>query len=157
MDLTFSSKSQEFELDGSVKGTKVVLSNDEGAIYPVLLEADKIGLTNTELEELALNVIYQKNFRDKYENEKFGELNEKIAKYEELIKTMKLSMEESDKMLQLATATLNELIGNMYPDEGATGGGTDEGTTDEGTEGGTDEGTTNGATEGATDETVKEN
>lgn len=126
MDLTFSSKSQEFELDGSVKGTKVVLSNDEGAIYPVLLEADKIDLTNTELEKLALDVIYQKNFRDKYENEKFRELNEKIAKYEDLINTMKLSMAESDKILQLATATLNELIGHMYPDEGTTEGTTDE-------------------------------
>nr|DAJ03152.1 MAG TPA: Protein of unknown function (DUF1366) [Caudoviricetes sp.] len=126
MDLTFSSKSQEFELDGSVKGTKVVLTNDEGAIYPVMLEPDKIDLTNTELEKLALDVIYQKNFRDKYENEKFRELNEKIAKYEELINTMKLSMAESDKMLQLATATLNELIGHMYPDEGTTEGTTDE-------------------------------
>lgn len=133
MDLTFSSKSQEFELDGSVKGTKVVLSNDDGAIYPVLLEADKIDLTNTELEQLALNVIYQKNFRDKYENEKFRELNEKIAKYEELITKMKLSMEQSDKMVQLATATLNELINKMYPDGGATDGAT-EGTTDETTE-----------------------
>ena len=130
MDLTFSSKSQEFELDGSVKGTKVVLSNDEGAIYPVLLEPDKIDLTNTELEELALDIIYQKNFRDKYENEKFRELNEKIAKYEELITKMKLSMEQSDKMVQLATATLNELINKMYPDGGATDGAT-EGTTDE--------------------------
>lgn len=133
MDLTFSSKSQEFELDGSVKGTKVVLSNDEGAIYPVLLEPDKIDLTNTELEQLALNVIYQKNFRDKYENEKFKELNDKIAKYEELITKMKLSMEQSDKMVQLATATLNELINKMYPDGGATDGAT-EGTTDETTE-----------------------
>lgn len=129
MDLTFCSKSQEFELDGSVKGTKVVLSNDEGAIYPVLLEPDKIDLTNTELEKLALDVIYQKNFRDKYENEKFKELNDKIAKYEELINKMKQSMVESDKMLQLATATLNELIGHMYPDEGTTEGS--EGTTDE--------------------------
>ena len=135
MDLTFSSKSQEFELDGSVKGTKVVLSNDDGAIYPVLLEADKIDLTNTELEELALDIIYQKNFRDKYENEKFRELNEKIAKYEELITKMQLSMEQSDKMVQLATATLNELINKMYPDGGAT----------------------DGATEGTTDETTKEN
>lgn len=133
MDLTFSSKSQEFELDGSVKGTKVVLSNDEGAIYPVMLEPDKIDLTNTELGKLALDVIYQKNFRDKYENEKFKELNDKIAKYEELITKMKLSMEQSDKMVQLATATLNELINKMYPDRGATDGAA-EGTTDETTE-----------------------
>ncbi len=133
MKLKFSSKSQEFELDGSVKGTKVILTNDEGAIYPVMLEADKIDLTNTELEKLALDVIYQKNFRDKYENEKFKELNDKIAKYEELITKMKLSMEQSDKMVQLATATLNELINKMYPDGGATDGAT-EGTTDETTE-----------------------
>lgn len=83
MDLTFSSKSQEFELDGSVKGTKVVLSNDEGAIYPVMLEPDKIDLTNTELEKLALDVIYQKNFRDKYENEKFAEMQAGLAKQKE--------------------------------------------------------------------------
>ena len=144
MDLKFTSKLQEFDIDGSVKGTRVVLSNDDGAIYRVTLEPDKIELSNSELEELALNIIYQKNFRDKYENEKFGELNEKIAKYEELINTMKLSMEESDKMLQLATATLNELIGHMYPDEGTTDGGTDEETTDD-------------ATESTTGETVKEN
>lgn len=135
MDLTFCSKSQEFELDGSVKGTKVVLSNDEGAIYPVLLEPDKIDLTNTELEKLALDMIYQKNFRDKYENEKFKELNDKIAKYEELTAKMNQSLEQSDKMVKLATATLNDLIAKMYPDEG----------------------TTDGTTEGATDETTKEN
>lgn len=133
MKLKFSSKSQEFETDGTVKGTKVVLSNDEGAIYPVMLPADKISLSNSELEKLALDVIYQKNFRDKYENEKFKELNDKIAKYEELITKMKLSMEQSDKMVQLATATLNELINKMYPDGGATDGAT-EGTTDETTE-----------------------
>lgn len=133
MKLKFGSKSQEFAVDGTVTGTKVILTNDEGAIYPVMLSADKISLSNSELEELALDVIYQKNFRDKYENEKFRELNEKIAKYEELITKMKLSMEQSDKMVQLATATLNELINKMYPDGGATDGAT-EGTTDETTE-----------------------
>lgn len=135
MDLTFSSKSQEFELDGSVKGTKVVLSNDEGAIYPVLLDPDKISLTNTELEKLALDVIYQKNFPQRAENEKFDALNDKIAKYEELTAKMNQSLEQSDKMVKLATATLNDLIAKMYPDEGST----------------------DGATEGATDETTKEN
>ena len=143
MDLKFTSKLQEFDIDGSVKGTRVVLSNDDGAIYPVTLEPDKIELSNSELEELALSIIYQKNFRDKYENEKFKEFNEKIANYEELINTMKLSMEESDKMLQLATATLNELIGHMYPDEGTSNDAT--------------EGTTDGVTEGTTDETTQEN
>lgn len=147
MDLTFTSKLQEFDLDGTVKGTRVVLSNDEGAIYPVSLEPDKIELSNSELEELALNIIYQKNFRDKYENEKFKEFNDKIANYEELINKMNQSMAESDKMLQLATATLNELISNMYPDEGGTGGTTED----------TTDGVSGVATDGATDETTKEN
>ena len=116
MKLKFGSKSQEFAVDGTVTGTKVTLVNDEGAIYPVLLEPDKIGLTNTELEKLALNVIYQKNFREKYENEKFAE--------------MQAAIDKSEKMTRLATATLNELINKMYPDEGTTNGAT-EGTTDE--------------------------
>lgn len=100
MDLTFSSKSQEFELDGSVKGTKVVMSNDEGAIYPVMLEPDKIDLTNTELEKLALDVIYQKNFRDKYENEKFAEMQAGLAKQKE--------------SSEIAQATLLDVVTQLY-------------------------------------------
>lgn len=130
MKLKFGSKSQEFAVDGTVTGTKVILTNDEGAIYPVMLPADKISLSNVELEELALNVIYQKNFRDKYENEKFNEIGEKIAKYDEMIEKMQAAIDKSEKMTQLATATLNELINKMYPDEGTTNGAT-EGTTDE--------------------------
>lgn len=100
MDLTFSSKSQEFELDGSVKGTKVVLSNDEGAIYPVMLEPDKIDLTNTELGKLALDVIYQENFRDKYENEKFAEMQAGLAKQKE--------------SSEIAQATLLDVVTQLY-------------------------------------------
>lgn len=130
MKLTFSSKSQEFEVDGTVKGTKVILSNDDGAIYPVLLPADKISLSNSELEKLALDVIYQENFPQRAENEKFNEIGEKIAKYDEMIDKMQAAIDKSEKMTQLATATLNELINKMYPDEGTTNG-TTEGTTDE--------------------------
>lgn len=83
MKLKFGSKSQEFEQDGTVKGTKVTLTNDDGAFYPVMLPADKISLSNAELEELALEVVYQENFRDKYENEKFSEIDEKIKNYNE--------------------------------------------------------------------------
>lgn len=83
MKLKFGSKSQEFAVDGTVTGTKVILTNDEGAIYPVLLPADKISLSNDELENLAKDVIYQENFRDKYENEKFNEITIELAKHKE--------------------------------------------------------------------------
>lgn len=83
MKLKFGSKSQEFEADGTVKGTKVILTNDEGAVYPVLLEADKISLSNTELEELALEIIYQENFPQRAENERFNEITKKLENYKE--------------------------------------------------------------------------
>lgn len=83
MKLKFGSKSQEFAVDGTVTGTKVTLTNDEGAYYPVMLPADKISLSNSELEELALAVVYQENFRDKYENEKFAEITADLAKHKE--------------------------------------------------------------------------
>lgn len=117
MKLKFSSKSQEFETDGTVKGTKVILTNDEGAFYPVMLSADKISLSNSELEKLALEVIYQENFPQRAENEKFNEIGEKIAKYDEMIEKMQKAIDDSEKMTKLATATLNGLINQMYVDK----------------------------------------
>lgn len=78
MKLKFSSKSQEFEVDGTVKGTKVILANDDGAVYPVMLEAEKISLSNSELEVLALEVVYQENFPQRAENEKISELSQEL-------------------------------------------------------------------------------
>ena len=126
MKLSFNSKSQEIRLDGSVAGARVVLSNNDGGFLPVMLPADKIELSNTELEQLALEVVYQENFPRRAENEKFNEIGEKIAKYDEMIEKMQAAIDKSEKMTQLATATLNELINKMYPDEGTTEGTTDE-------------------------------
>lgn len=100
MKLKFSSKSQEFEQDGTVKGTKVILTNDEGAIYPVLLEAEKIGLSNSELENLALDVIYQENFPQRAENEKFAGITKDLASYKE--------------NSEIAQATLLDIVSQLY-------------------------------------------
>lgn len=83
MKLSFNSKSQEIGLDGTISGTRVVLSNNEGGFLPVMLPAEKISLSNSELEELALAVVYQENFRDKYENEKFAEITADLKKHKE--------------------------------------------------------------------------
>lgn len=111
MKLKFGSKSQEFAVDGTVKGTKVILTNDEGAFYPVMLPADKISLSNDELENLAKDVIYQENFRDKYENEKFNEITKELASYKE--------------NSEVAQATLLDVVTQLY-DKGVL---TDETTT----------------------------
>lgn len=109
MKLKFGSKSQEFAVDGTVTGTKVTLTNDEGAFYPVMLSADKISLSNSELEEAALEVIYQENFPQRAENEKFNEIGERIAKYDEMIDKMQAAINES----KTATATVNEVLNSL--------------------------------------------
>ena len=100
MKLSFNSKSQEIGLDGTISGTRVILSNNEGGFLPVMLQADKISLSNTELEELALDVIYQENFRDKYENEKFAEITKEL--------------EEHKANSEVAQATLLDVVTQLY-------------------------------------------
>ena len=111
MKLSFNSKSQEIGLDGTITGTRVVLSNNEGGFLPVMLPADKISLSNSELEELALAVVYQENFRDKYENEKFAEITADLEKHKE--------------NSEIAQATLLDVVTQLY-DKGVL---TDETTT----------------------------
>lgn len=121
MKLSFNSKSQEIGLDGLIVGTRVVLSNNDGGFLPVMLPADKIELSNAELEKLALEVVYQENFRDKFENEKFSEIDERIAEYkkafEDYLKGFKAEFDETEKMLQLTAAMLNDVVDKVYTDE----------------------------------------
>ena len=120
MKFEYESKSKEYDASGAAYATKVVLKNSEGAYVPVFLPVEKIDLSNTDLLKEALEVIYQENFPQRAENEKFNNIDKKIAKYDEMIEKMQASIDKSEKMTQLATATLNSLIDKMYPDEGKT-------------------------------------
>ena len=118
MRFEYESKSKEYDASGAASATKVILKNRDGAYVPVFLPVDKIDLSNTELLKEALEVIYQENFPQRAENEKFNDIDKKIAKYDEMIEKMQASIDKSEKMTQLATATLNSLIDQMYPDKG---------------------------------------
>ena len=120
MKFEYDSKSKEYDASGAAYATKVVLKNRDGAYVPVFLPVDKIDLSNTELLNEALEVIYQENFPQRAENEKFNELDKKIAKYDEMIEKMQKSIDDSEKMTKLATATLNGLINQTYADEEKT-------------------------------------
>ncbi|AYP29602.1 hypothetical protein SW15_022 [Streptococcus phage SW15] len=117
MKFEYDSKSKEYDASGAAYATKVVLKNRDGAYVPVFLPVDKIDLSNTELLNEALEVIYQENFPQRAENEKFNELDKKIAKYDEMIEKMQKSIDDSEKMTKLATATLNGLINQTYVDK----------------------------------------
>lgn len=113
MRFEYESKSKEYDASGAASATKVVLKNSEGAYVPVFLPAEKIDLSNTELLNEALEVIYQENFPQRAENEKFNELGEKIKEYEALNKKATdtiAKMEEQIKKQQDASNTAQETL-----------------------------------------------
>ncbi|MCO4543445.1 hypothetical protein Si097_01252 [Streptococcus infantarius subsp. infantarius] len=130
--------------DGKITHTEITLATLSGSYgtFTERIAGDHTGRTNDELIELARDAYFKTEYADKAMpeavqkvDEMSNKLNKKTAEYEETIDQMQAAIDKSEKMTQLATVTLNELINKMYPDEG----------------------TTDGATEGTTDETTKEN
>lgn len=128
MKLDYALKSQEYDASGTASATKVILTNPDGANIPVRLPPDKINLSNTELLDLALEVIYQENFPMRAENEKFNTLGTKISEYDELIKKANQKIQEMDASLErnaekmaeyatnseMAQAIVLEIVGKLY-------------------------------------------
>ena len=113
MKFEYESKSKEYDASGAAYATKVVLKNRDGAYVPVFLPVDKIDLSNTELLNEALEVIYQENFPQRAETEKFNELDTKIKEYEALSKKATdtiAKMEEQIKKQQDASNTAQETL-----------------------------------------------
>lgn len=121
MKFEYASKSQEYDASGAAFATKVILKNSDGAIIPVFLPVEKINLSNTNLLNEALEVIYQENFPQRAETDKFNELNEKIKVYNDLNKKATetiAKMEEQIKKQQDNSSTaqlaLITLVQKLY-------------------------------------------
>ena len=121
MKFEYDSKSKEYDASGAAYATKVVLRNRDGAYVPVFLPVDKIDLSNTELLTEALEVIYQENFPQRAENEKFNELDKKIKEYEALnkkatdtIAKMEEQMTKQQEKSKTAQVTLMNVITKFY-------------------------------------------
>lgn len=110
MKLEYGTKSQEYDASGTASATKVTLVNSDGAIVPVLLPADKIGLSNTELFELALDVIYQENFPQRAENEKFSKVAQELQKNKEATDKAEQAVTENKENLDTVSAITEVLI-----------------------------------------------
>lgn len=130
--------------DGKITHTEITLATLSGS-YGTFTErvvGDQTDKTNDELIKLARDAYFKSEYADKAMPEAIqkvdemeNKFNEKSVEYQETIDQMQAAIDKSEKMTQLATATLNELINKMYPDEE----------------------TTDDVTEGTTDETTKEN
>ncbi|WP_242258093.1 DUF1366 domain-containing protein [Streptococcus thoraltensis] len=124
MKLEFGSKSLTYDSGGHASATKVILTNAEGAVVPVNLPAESIDLSNTELLELALEVVYEENFPQRAENEKFNTLGEKIAKFDDMMEKMQEAIkqsqqanEENHKLVKTVSLTINEVLAMVYSEE----------------------------------------
>ncbi|MDG3132261.1 DUF1366 domain-containing protein [Streptococcus suis] len=101
MKLEFISKSLDY-LNNDPYRTKVILGNTEGVFYPIYFDKEAINKSDVELLELALETIYQENFPNRAENEKFNEIGEKIAKYDDLIEKSHKAIAELEKATEEA-------------------------------------------------------
>ncbi|HFU4217072.1 TPA: DUF1366 domain-containing protein [Streptococcus suis] len=110
MKFEYGSKSQEYDASGTASATKVMLVNSDGASVPIFLPPDKIDLSNTELLELALEVIYQENFPRRAENERFTILGEKIDELEETTKEAKAFMKNANDRFKALEADMQAKI-----------------------------------------------
>lgn len=110
MKLEYGSKSQEYDGSGVASATKVTLVNSSGAVVPVLLPADKISLSNTELLDLALDVIYQENFPQRAENERFSKVDQELQKNKEVADKAEQAATETKENLDTVSAITEVLI-----------------------------------------------
>ena len=132
--------------DGKITHTEITLATLSGS-YGTFTErviGDQTGKTNDELIELARDAYFKAEYADKAMpeavqkvDEMSDKFNKKSVEYQATIDQMQAAIQKSEKMTQLATATLNELISVVYPDDEPAGSGT-EGTTDVSTESTTD-------------------
>lgn len=110
MKLEYGSKSLEYDGSGAVSATKVTLVNANGANVPILLPADKIGLSNTELFELALESLYEENFPNRAENEKFSKVAQELQKNKEATDKAEQAASENKENLDTVSAITEVLI-----------------------------------------------
>ena len=118
MKLEYGTKSQEFDTSGKESATKVTLVNADGAIVPILLPADKISLSNTELFELALESLYEENFPNRAENEKFSKVAQELQKNKEATDKAEQATVENKENLDTVSAITEVLIALVISQNG---------------------------------------
>lgn len=112
--------------DGKITHTEITLATLSGSYgtFTERIAGDQTGKTNDELIELARDAYFKAEYADKAMpeavqkvDEMSNKFNEKSVEYQKTIDQMQAAIDKSEKMTQLATVTLNELINKMYPDE----------------------------------------
>ena len=115
--------------DGKITHTEITLATLSGSYgtFTERIAGDQTGKTNDELIELARDAYFKAEYADKAMpeavqkvDEMSNKFNEKSVEYQATITQMQAAIAKSEKVAQLTTATLNELIDKMYPDDETT-------------------------------------
>ncbi|WP_421426061.1 DUF1366 domain-containing protein [Streptococcus suis] len=104
MRLKFGNKSLEYT-QGEHPKTRVLLINDEGAMYPIYFDKEAIDKSDAELFELALEKIYQDNFPGRAENEKFNAIGERIAKVDQMFDDATATIEKMKEQVTMSASS----------------------------------------------------
>ena len=121
--------------DGEITHTEITLATMSGnyGTFTERVIGDQTSKTNDELIKLARDAYFKSEYADKAMpeavqkvDEMANKFDEKSVEYQETITQMQAAIDKSEKIAQITTATLNELIGVVYPDEETADGATDE-------------------------------
>ena len=132
--------------DGEITHTEITLATMSGnyGTFTERVIGDQTSKTNDELIKLARDAYFKSEYADKAMpeavqkvDEMANKFDEKSVEYQATITNMQAAIYKSEKIAQLTTATLNELISVVYPDNEPTDG------TTEGAADGSAESTTN--------------
>ncbi|CYV80412.1 TPA: DUF1366 domain-containing protein [Streptococcus suis] len=104
MRLKFGNKSLEYT-QGEHPKTRVLLINDEGAMYPIYFDKEAIDKSDAELFELALEKIYQDNFPNRAEDEKFNEIGKRLAKIDDITEEATKNLEKVKAQVTLSASS----------------------------------------------------
>ncbi|QSQ90056.1 DUF1366 domain-containing protein [Streptococcus suis] len=109
MRLKFGNKSLEYT-QGEHPKTRVLFINDEGAMYPVYFDKEAIDKSDAELFELALEKIYQDNFPNRAEDEKFNEIGKRLAKVDDITEEATKNLEKVKEQVKLSAASRSSFL-----------------------------------------------
>ncbi|WP_421365601.1 DUF1366 domain-containing protein [Streptococcus suis] len=104
MRLKFGNKSLEYT-QGEHPKTRVLLINDEGAMYPIYFDKEAVDKSDAELFELALEKIYQDNFPNRAEDEKFNEIGKRLAKIDDITEEATKNLEKVKEQVTMSASS----------------------------------------------------
>ncbi|HEP1830493.1 TPA: DUF1366 domain-containing protein [Streptococcus suis] len=104
MRLKFGNKSLEYA-QGEHPKTRVLLINDEGAMYPIYFDKEAVDKSDAELFELALEKIYQDNFPNRAEDEKFNAIGKRLAKIDDITEEATKNLEKVKEQVTVSASS----------------------------------------------------